>query len=294
MATGSQPSVIPISTHHHLPIKLTQTHFPSWRTHLCALLNGFSLIGHIDGSSPSPDAVIAPDAYRHWFKQDQLLLAAILGSVLPDILPIISVATTAAEAFSTLSSAFASKSRAHVMFLKTSLTNASLEGKSISDYVNRIKSLADELGLIDGSVKSDDLTLYIVNGLTPEYRDIVSAVRTRDTPFCFEELRDRLIEHELYLKQIESKIASLVATANVAQSVLLRPSVPVTNIQVANVDVQVLIEEIQMVVVVTTSLMAVVQIRIINGGVLATIPLCVNLVVLKAILLLSVVAFKPM
>ncbi|GFP94128.1 hypothetical protein PHJA_001557200 [Phtheirospermum japonicum] len=104
------------------------------------------------------------------------------------------------------------------MFLKTSLTNALLEGKPISDYVNRIKSLADELGLIDGSVKSDDLTLYILNGLTPEYRDIVSEVRTRDTPFRFEELRDRLIEHELYLKQIESKTASLVATANVAQT----------------------------------------------------------------------------
>ncbi|GFP92150.1 hypothetical protein PHJA_001359100, partial [Phtheirospermum japonicum] len=146
------------------------------------------------------DAVTAPDAYRHWFKQDQLLLAAISGSVSPDILPIISVSTTAVEAFSTLSSAFASKSRAHVMFLKTSLTNASLEGKSISDYVNHIKSLDDELGLIDGSVKSNDLTLYIVNGLILEYRDIVSAVRTRDTPFHFEELRDRLIEHKLYLK----------------------------------------------------------------------------------------------
>lgn len=127
-------------------------------------------------------------------------------------------ASTAAAAFSTLSAAFASTSRAHVMFLKTSLPNASLGGKSVSDFVNRIKSLSDELGLIDGPVKDDDLTLYIVNGLTPEYRDIVSAVRTWDTPFRFEELRDRLIEHELYLKQIEAKAASLVATANMAQS----------------------------------------------------------------------------
>lgn len=105
-----------------------------------------------------------------------------------------------------------------MMFLKTSLTNASLEGKSISKYVNRIKSLADELGLIDGPVKSNVLTLYIVNRLTPEYRHIVSVVRTRDTPFHIEELRDRLIEHEMYLKQIETKAASLVASANMAQS----------------------------------------------------------------------------
>ncbi|GFP82123.1 hypothetical protein PHJA_000355600, partial [Phtheirospermum japonicum] len=149
-------------------------------------------------------------SYLRWFKKDQLLLVAILGSVSPDILPIISVATTAAEAFSTLSSAFASTSQAHVMFLKTSLTNASLEGKSISDYVNCIKSFSDELGLIDGLIKSDDLILSIVNGFTPEYRDIISAIRTPETPFRFEELQDRLIEHELYLKQIESKTASLI------------------------------------------------------------------------------------
>ncbi|KAL8499811.1 hypothetical protein ACS0TY_019699 [Phlomoides rotata] len=82
--TAHPSAVIPISAHHHLPIKLTQTNFPSWRTHLCALLNDFSLIGHIDGSSPSPNATTAPDAYFRWLKQDQLLLAAILGSVLPE------------------------------------------------------------------------------------------------------------------------------------------------------------------------------------------------------------------
>ncbi|GFP91237.1 hypothetical protein PHJA_001267700 [Phtheirospermum japonicum] len=188
---AANPSaVIPISAHHYLPIKLTQSNFPSWRTHLCALLNDFSLTGHINGSSPSPNAASNPEAYLRWFKQDQLLLAAILGSVSSDILPIISTSSTAADAFSTLSSALASKSRAHVMFLKTSLTNASLDGKLVTEYVNRIKLFADELGLIDGPVKADDLTLYIANGLTPEYREIVSAVRTRDTPFCFEELRD--------------------------------------------------------------------------------------------------------
>ncbi|GFP96515.1 hypothetical protein PHJA_001795600 [Phtheirospermum japonicum] len=210
--------VILISSHHHLPIKLTQSNIPSWHTHLCALLNGFSLIGHIDGSSPSLNSATDPEGYLWWFKQDQLLLAAILGSVSLDILPIIPTASTAVAAFLTLSTAFASKSREHVMFLKTSLTNSSLEGKSITEFFNLIKSLSNELGLIDGSIKDDDLTLYIMNGLTPEYRDIVSVVHTCDTPFRFEELRDWLIEHEFYLKKIKAKATSLVAMANMAQS----------------------------------------------------------------------------
>lgn len=179
--TGS--SIIPISTHHHLPIKLTTTNFPSWRTHLCALLNGFSLIGHIDGTTPQLDRTTHAEAAARWFKQDQLLLAIILGSVSPNILTILSTAETSSSAWSTLQRAFASTSRAHVMHLKTTLTKAPLGNKSIAKYVNYIKALTDELGLIDGPVKDNDLTLYIVNGLSQDYRDIVSCVRTRETPF---------------------------------------------------------------------------------------------------------------
>lgn len=145
-------------------------------------------------------------------------MAAMLGSVSADILPILSSTTTVAAAFSLLFGAFASKSRAHVMFLKTSLTKATLGDKTIAEYVNQIKALTDELDLFDTLVKDDDLTLYIINGLSPEYREIVSSVRTRETPFRFEELRDCLIEHEIYIKQTENMASNLVATANVAHS----------------------------------------------------------------------------
>lgn len=87
------------------------------------------------------------------------------------------------------------------MYLKTSLSKASIGNKSITVYANYIKAMTDdELGLIDAPVKDDDLTLYICNGLSPAYCDIVNFVRTRETLFYFEELRDRLIEHEPYLK----------------------------------------------------------------------------------------------
>ncbi|KAH6791555.1 hypothetical protein C2S52_000064 [Perilla frutescens var. hirtella] len=217
MTPLAPPSPIPISTHHHLPITLTHTNFTTWRMHLSAVLNGFDLFGYINGKTPQPPAsdVVASSL---WFRQDQLLLAAIVGAVSPDILPLLFAVKTSADAWDTLNRAFASTSRAHVMQLKTSLAKATLGSRSISEYVTSVKAAADELGLIDAPVFADDLTLYIINGLGPSYREIVSSIRTRDTPFRFEELRDRLIEHELYLKQSEIDSAQLVATANMAQS----------------------------------------------------------------------------
>lgn len=212
------PPAIPISAHHHLPIKLTPANFSSWRTHLTALLNGFNLIGHINGDTPRPDATTDVAASARWFQQDQLLLAAILGSVSAEILPLLSSATTSAAAWSTLTRAFASTSRAHVVHLKTTLTKASIGSRTITEYVNHIKAIADEFGLIDAPITDDDLTIYIINGLEPAYRDIVSAVRTRETSFRFEELRDRLIEHELYLKHLDTENSNFVVTANNAQS----------------------------------------------------------------------------
>lgn len=86
------------------------------------------------------------------------------------------------------------------MHLKSSLNKASIDSRSLNEYITYIKAITDELSLIDSPVKDDDLTLYIIGGLGPAYRDLISVVRTRETPFRFEELRDRLIEHELYLK----------------------------------------------------------------------------------------------
>lgn len=210
------PPIITISAHHHVPVKLTNTNYTSWRASLMAILNGYNLIGYIDGTKPCP---AEGDATRpQWHQQDQLILAAIFASTSPEILPMISTCTTAASAWETLSRMFASKSRSRVNQLKTDLARASIGSRSISEFMHFLKAKADELALIDQPVRNDDLTLYVVNGLGHAYRDIVGAICARETPYRFEELHDKLVEHELYLKTLESDNSALVATANNAQN----------------------------------------------------------------------------
>lgn len=114
---NSLPPIVPITAHHHLPIKLSHNNYPSWRAHLIALLRSHNLVGFIDGSSACPSLLANgsnADAVTHWIRQDQLLLAAIFGSLTADVLPLVSSADTAAEAWGVLTRLFASRSRSRV------------------------------------------------------------------------------------------------------------------------------------------------------------------------------------
>ncbi|KAF5447207.1 hypothetical protein F2P56_032776 [Juglans regia] len=80
------------------------------------------------------------------------------------------------------------------------------------------KSNADELALVDSPLINDDLTLYILNGLGSEFRDIATPIQTRETPFTFEELHDLLVSHETYLKCLETLQQTTIATGHYHQN----------------------------------------------------------------------------
>ena len=77
-----------------------------------------------------------------------------------------------------------------------------------------MKTLADEIAIIDHSISDDDLTLYVLNGLGSEFREIVTPIRARESPLTFEELHDLLVGHEAYLRRLETATQHLVASAN--------------------------------------------------------------------------------
>jgi hypothetical protein len=58
------------------------------------------------------------------------------------------------------------------MQLKEELTLIQRGNRSISEYLYMIKSLANEIALIDHPISDDDLTLYVLHGLGPEFHEI--------------------------------------------------------------------------------------------------------------------------
>lgn len=57
-----------------------------------------------------------------------------------------------------------------------------------------------------GHLLSDgEVVVHTLNGLTFDYKEISAVIRARDTVTTFEELHDKFIDHESYLKHEEAK-----------------------------------------------------------------------------------------
>ena len=100
------------------------------------------------------------------------------------------------------------------MNLKEKLTNITCNTRSVAEYLQTIKGIADELALIDTHLSDDDLTIFALNGLGNGFKEIFAAIRARDTPVSFKELHDKLVEHEAFLKREESRGGSNVTVNN--------------------------------------------------------------------------------
>jgi len=222
--SASSLPLITINTSSQLPYKLTSSNYPSWRATFLTILIGYDLMKYLDGTlqcPPTPDANSSTSAvalYAHWNRQDQLLLNAIFASVSEAVMSLIAMTTTSRDAWQHLARLFASKSRARIMQLKEDLTLIQRGSRTVSEFLHAVKMIADELSLIDAPVSDDDLTLYVLNGLGCEFRDMVAPIRTRETALSFAELHDLLIGHEHYLKRMDGQPSSnLVVTANSSQ-----------------------------------------------------------------------------
>lgn len=99
--------------------KLTSSNFLMWSRQVLALLDGYALSGHLDGSTVIPPATITTNGvatanpeYLLWKSQDRLIYSALLGAITVSIQPILSTTTTSAQIWETLSSTYANPSRA--------------------------------------------------------------------------------------------------------------------------------------------------------------------------------------
>ncbi|KAF5481757.1 hypothetical protein F2P56_002385 [Juglans regia] len=221
--SASTLPLVTINTSNQLPYKLTSSNYPSWRATFLTILIGYDLMKYLDGTfqcPPTPavnSSASAVALYMHWCQQDQLLLNAIFASISEAVMPLIAMTTTSRDAWQYLARLFARKSRARIMQLKEDLTLIQWGTRTVSEFLHAVKVIADELSLIDAPVLDDDLTLYVLNGLGSEFRDMVAPIRMRETALSFAELHDLLIGHEHYLKRTDGNTSTLVVTANSTQ-----------------------------------------------------------------------------
>ena len=71
------------------------------------------------------------------------------------------------------------------MQIKEELTLIQRGTRSITEYLHAVKALADEIAIIDHPISDDDLTLYVLNGLGLDFREIAVPIRARESSLAF-------------------------------------------------------------------------------------------------------------
>ncbi|XP_019224925.1 PREDICTED: uncharacterized protein LOC109206550 [Nicotiana attenuata] len=106
-------------------------------------------------------------------------LATLTGeaSVDPTLAANITAATTAKAACDSLHTAYANKSQTRIFSLRDRLSRLTKESFLVTDYLNEVRSLYDELPTTGEPITNSELIVKILTGLGAEYREISVVVR---------------------------------------------------------------------------------------------------------------------
>jgi gag-polypeptide of LTR copia-type len=205
-SVATQPVTIDQIVHINTPlsIKLNDSNFLSWKSQVLLIVEGYDLASYLLNDPPDPathndkgETVINP-TYLFWKRQDKFLHAWVRSSLFDSILAQVMSCKTCKELWLALESFFSSNSRTRLQELKRQLQNVKKRDSNCTDYLLKIRQLADELSFIGNPVSDDDLVTTAVNGLGSDFASIKSSILTVrcHQSFSLSDLRGLLLAHE--------------------------------------------------------------------------------------------------
>jgi len=178
--------------------KLTRNNYQSWKSQVLAAIKGAQARKFIAAGAVPPVELLEPKnekeppvsnpEYENWVAKDQQVLSYLLNSVSKEILSQVSAEVTASAAWAKIESMFASQSRAWIIATRMALATASKGSSSISDYLAKMKGLADDMASAGKRLEDEELISYILTGLDIDYDPVVSAVAARVEPINVSDL----------------------------------------------------------------------------------------------------------
>lgn len=188
---------------NQIDIKLTHDNYLLWKSEVIPVICGFGLMSHLIGSSSLPSSltllyngtVTSNPTYEAWMKQDQLILDWLLNSLSDDVLPQVVTCDTARALWHSLEQTYASQSQSPAMDLRLQLQTLKKDSSPISDYLNRMRFIADRLKSIGCDISDDELIIYILNGLGGEYDDFAMPIANYSTTLSFSDFCRMLLTY---------------------------------------------------------------------------------------------------
>ena len=76
----------------------------------------------------------------------------------------------------------------------------SQEGTPTVDCMQTIKGIMDALALVAHILSDAKIMAYTLNGLIKNFKELTTTICVQDIVMTFEELHDKLLDHETFLK----------------------------------------------------------------------------------------------
>ncbi|XP_010268345.1 PREDICTED: uncharacterized protein LOC104605321 [Nelumbo nucifera] len=207
-------------------VKLDRTNFLLWISQTTPALKGHRLYGYVDGSFPCLPLFLEdgnsqgsnrnnPD-HAAWIEEDQLIISWLLSSLIEPILAQVVGFKTSKEVWDRLHVLFSSTSKTRIDDLKLELAYLKKGTLTVTDYVQKIKSLSDALATSRHFLIDVDQIHYLLGGLPTEYDTFVLSMTTRLDSLSFSEIQSLLLTFEKRLKCHSSQFVLDSPSANLA------------------------------------------------------------------------------
>ncbi|KAG8493268.1 hypothetical protein CXB51_010719 [Gossypium anomalum] len=210
----------------HDVVKLTDATFVIWQQQVKLILDGYDLLGFLDGTVPPPpqnlhtaDGVLAPNPSALVFKQqDRLLTSWLLTTIDAALLPSFTEARSACDVWNTASELFAADTGAKQSRLRHELHSLKKGTLSVTAYVTRIKNICSILETSGSRISDTEKLEIILAGLPPEFEGVVSSASLSTGPLSLQRVVNALVECETRLHRATQDVslhANLVESASV-------------------------------------------------------------------------------
>ncbi|KAJ4720471.1 Retrovirus-related Pol polyprotein from transposon TNT 1-94 [Melia azedarach] len=199
------------------PIKLTNTNYLLWKTQVLPSIRANNLEGFIEANGGPPRRMLVSvdqeqnvvttenPEYLVWARQDQMLMSWLLSSMTEGVLSSVMECKSSLDLWTTLQKHFSAQTIARTMQLRGDIHNTKKEGMSMNDYYFKMKSLVEDLRCAGNMVSDDELVLYLMEGLGPEYDSVIVNITSRPEKLPLREVYSMLLSQE---RRIEKNLSA--------------------------------------------------------------------------------------
>ncbi|XP_010495573.1 PREDICTED: uncharacterized protein LOC104772684 [Camelina sativa] len=202
MASDDSFSSAPLSISQVVALKLTESNYLQWKTQFESFLSPQMLLGYVNGSLPRPASTRSVTGaagvteepnpeFEKWIRNDQLVMAWILGSLSETAIRVVYGLQSAQEVWSALAKRFNRVSTTRKFELQNKLRACLKSGKTMEDYLSELQQIFDQLDLIGFPMTDLEKIHGLLFGLGKEYETVATVIEhsmdSLPTP-CYEDV----------------------------------------------------------------------------------------------------------